>query len=126
MARMLVQVPSIAGTTLLINKEEDGTDLAWVAAQAHKYLNNGIEILRIVKGVGASVLTVTSRAPNQYGLVLADRTINIPSGSDELYPAFSPEAHNERSGADKGYTSLAFSTVVGLVVYVIRPGDRVV
>ena len=116
MARMQILQLSAGGTTLAPNKEEDGSALVWVADAAHKFQNTGVEILRIKKGAGAGVITMTTNAPDQYGLVLPDRTLNIAANSDEFYLPFSPEAHNERDGADKGYTSIEFDNIGGLEV----------
>jgi len=126
MARMHVVTPAGAGTDLTDhdNLQEDGTTaLVWVNNTAHKYKNTGRELLRIVKGTGGATMTVTTHAPDQFGLALPDRTIAIAASSDEVYAPLSRGAHNERSGADEGYTSIAFSNVNGLMVTVIRPNE---
>jgi len=126
MARMHVVTPAGGGTDLTDhdNLLEDGSAaLVWVADAAHKYKNTGMEKLRIVKGAGAATMTITTHAPDQYGLALPDRTIAIDASSDKVYAPLSRGAHNERSGADKGYTSIAFSNVDGLKVTVIGPNE---
>ena len=125
MARMQILSPSGGGTTLAANREEDGSALAWVANMAHEFQNTGAEMLRIVKGAGQATLTMATNAPDQYGLELPDREITIAANSDDIYVPFSPEAHNERDGADKGYTSIEFSQITGLEVTVIRHGSKV-
>ncbi len=126
MAKMHVVTPASAGTDLADhdNLQEDGaTALVWVANQAHKYRNTGRELLRIVKGAGAATMTVTTLAPDQFGLELPDRTIAIAANSDEVYAPLSRGAHNERSGDDKGYASIQFDNIAGLKVTVIRPNE---
>ena len=125
MARMEILTPTRDGKDLRANREDDGTALAWVANQVHKYQNTGIEMLRIVKGAGQATLTMATNAPDQYGLELPDRELTIAANSDEVYLPFSPEAHNERDGTDKDYTNLEFSNITGLEVTVIRPGNRI-
>ncbi|MDE2901789.1 MAG: hypothetical protein OXP73_02040 [Chloroflexota bacterium] len=126
MARMHVVTPAGAGTVLTDhdNLQEDGsTAVVWVANAAHKYKNTGTELLRIVKGSRGATMTITTHAPDQYGLALPDRTIAINANSDKVYAPLSRGAHNERSGDDKGYTSIAFSNIDGLKVTVIRPNE---
>ena len=125
MARIKVQTPATAGTTLAANKQEDDSALVWVANTRHKYRNTGKEILRIVKGAGAATMKAKTHAPNQYGLPLPDRTIAIPANSDRFYRPLSPGAHNERAGADEGYTGIEFDNIAGLKVDIIAVGEEV-
>ncbi len=125
MARMQILKPSKGGKALAGNKQEDGSALVWAANMAHKYENTGVELLRIVKGAGAGKMKMKTNAPDQYDLELPDREVTIPANSDEIYEPFSPEAHNERDGADKGFTSIEFDNIAGLNVTVIRPGAKV-
>ena len=124
MAKMELLTPSQAGTTDRSNRTEAGGTVAWAADSAHKYENTGIEFLRVEKGAGAAIMTLTTYAPDQYGLELPDRSVTIGANSTEYYGPYSPEAHNERSGNDKDYTSIAFSEVTGVKVTVIQPGER--
>ncbi len=128
MAKMHVVTPAGAGTDLADhdNLQEDGsTALVWVADTPHKYRNTGVEMLRIEKGAGAATMTVTTHAPDQYGLPLPDRTIAIAANSDEWYAPLSQGAHNERSGADERYTSIKFSNIAGLKVTIVKPPESV-
>ena len=121
MARLEVQKPSVDGTTLRTNFDEAGVAHTPVADTADKYPNSGKEFLQITKGVGAAVMTLASQARDPYG---------DGAGGEDWWPSqpprrrstdrSTPGEHNERSGADKDYTSIAFDDVVGLEVTVIR------
>ena len=105
MAKIHVVTPASAGTDLddHDNLQEDGaTALVWVANQAHKYKNGGVEMLRIEKGAGAAKMKVATNAPDRYGLPLPDRTIDIAANSDKTYAPLSPGAHNENNRKRQG------------------------
>ena len=120
MARLEVQKPSVDGTTLRNNRDEAGVAHAPVAATADKYPNSGKEFLQITKGTGAAVMTLASQAHDPYGDVRDPKTVDIDASSTKLYGPFDAGEHNERSGDDKDYTSIAFDDVVGLEVTVLR------
>ena len=120
MARLEVQKPSVDGTTERNNRTEAGAAHTPVADMADKYPNSGKEWLRITKGTGAAVMTVTSQARDPYGSVRAAKTVTIDASSTKYYGPYDPGEHNEKSGADKDYTSIAFSEVTGLEVTVLR------
>ena len=120
MARLEVQKPSVDGTTERSNFDEAGAAHAPVADTADKYPNSGKEFLRITKGTGAAVMTLASQAHDPYGDARAAKTVDIDASSTKYYGPYDPGEHNERSGADKDYTSIAFDDVVGLEVTVIR------
>ena len=120
MARLEVQKPSVDGTTLRNNRDEAGAAHTPVADTADKYPNSGNEWLQITKGAGDAVMTLASQAYDPYGDQRAAKPVDIAENTTELYGPFDPGEHNERSGADKDYTSIAFDDVVGLEVTVIR------
>ncbi len=120
MARLEVQKPSVDGTTLRTNRDEAGAAHVPAANTADKYPNSGKEFLQIKKGVGAAVMTLASQARDPYGTARAPKTVAIAAATTKIYGPFDAGEHNERSGADKDYTSIAFDDVVGLEVTVIR------
>ena len=125
MARMEIQTPSADGTTERNNRTEAGSALVWANNGEHKYRNTGVEYLRITKGAAAATMTIQTHAPDVYGLALPDKEVAIAANSTKMYGPFSPEAHNERPGAtDAGYTGIAFDTIVGLEVTVVKPGEQ--
>jgi hypothetical protein len=125
MARIEILQSSEDGITERTNRTETGGVLAWVQDDAHKYNNTGKEILRITKGAGAATMTMTTEVPDKFGLQLPDREVAIAANSTKHYAGYPRAAHNERSGADEHYTSIAFSNVTGLEVAVVRLAEEI-
>ena len=122
MARLEVLKPSVDGTILRNNTQEDGATAAtWAsAADMNKYPNSGKELLQIAKGGTDATMTITSRALDPYGDARDDKEVTIAENTTKLYGPFNPGEHNERSGSDKDYTEIGFSDDTGLEVTVIR------
>ena len=120
MGRLQVLKPDVDGTTLADNVAEDGTAVTWTANTDEKYPNSGGEWLLITKGAGAAVMNLASRARDPYGDLRDAKEVAIDASTTKLYGPYDAGEHNERSGADRGYTSIAFDDVVGLEVTVLR------
>ena len=129
MANMQVISPSLDGTDVAPNLDEDGVTLgAWtdrssganVGVVQHKYLNDGRVAIRVVKGATATTLVVASELEVS-GLGVEDRDVAVDASSDKVYGPFPPNIHNERGGGDAGYTGIYFSgDITGVEVTVFR------
>lgn len=109
MAKMQVIRASIEGERVRADMQENGTtNLTRVINVADKYRNDSRVILQVTTGAGANqMMTITSQV-DRLGLPLEDRVVALTSSRTEVYGPFPGAAHNETSGSDKGYTSVAF------------------
>lgn len=87
-----------------------------LAADTHKFLNDGKTILSFDKGANAATVTVTT--PNTVrGVAVADPTYTIAASTEGQYIGpFSPDVFNDSDG----YVTFSVSEATGMTCEVIR------
>ena len=119
MGRLQVLKPDVDGTGLTTNIAEDGTAAVWDDDVDNKYPNSGKEWL-LVKAVGATTMKLPSQARDPYGDLREAKEVAIVANTTELYGPYDAGEHNEREGADRGYTAVQFGDTTSIEVTVVR------